>query len=307
MLLVFFLLRQSNVNIMKYFKKVRIFILNLIAGIFFIIMKINFLEGKTIEITAMKDILKNIDFILERYDKEDILLAFDIDLTLTVPDEPAVQIPYLNKYHVLLQKIMSGLNNDQGFLLFSIATKKPPQILIDVKTPSIIKKLQKKGIKIIALSSSITGELGSIKRVEEWRYDALKKFGVVFDLSFPQITDLILTDIVSYRDQHPVFYQGILCTNSQKKIKGKTLMVFLKKINYSPKIIILVDDQKDNLNEMYEAIKQSNSDIEFLGIEYKVGKQFTSANISEQEFIAYWLNIVKSNHELISLQRKTCK
>ncbi|MEI6628554.1 MAG: DUF2608 domain-containing protein, partial [Alphaproteobacteria bacterium] len=245
--------------------------------------------------------------ILESYDKEDILLAFDIDLTLTVPDEPAVQIPYLKKYHVLLQKIILDLNNDQEFLLFSIATKKPPQILIDVKIPSIIKKLQKKGIKIIALSSSITGALGSIKRVEEWRYNALKKVGIVFNLSFPQITDLILTDIVSYRDQHPVFYQGILCTNSQKKIKGKTLMVFLKKIDYSPKIIILVDDQKENLNEMYEAIKQSNSDIEFLGIEYNVGKQFTSANISEQEFIAYWLNIVKSNHELLSPRRKTCQ
>ncbi len=244
------------------------------------------------DIISIEDVVERITTILKNYAPEDILLIFDVDLTLTVPEEPAVQIPFIEKYQEQLEKITSGLSEAQIFLLFSLATKKARQVLIEKKTPFVIRGLQKKKIKIIALSSSITGSLESIKRVEEWRYNVLKKIGICFDKTFPEITDLPITDIFSYRNQHPVYYRGVLCTNSQKKIKGKTLITFLKKINYSPKIIIFVDDQKENLAEVSESIKRYSTNIEFLGIEYKKGKQFTSGYVSEQDFFLYWENIL---------------
>jgi len=244
------------------------------------------------DIISIEDIPKKVTAILKNYAPQDVLLLFDVDLTLTVPEEPAVQIPFIEKYQDQLKLITSGLSEEQIFLLVSLATKKARQVLVEKKAPLVIKELQKKKIKIIALSSSITGSLGSIKRVEEWRYSVLKKLGICFDKTFSQITDLPITGIFSYRNQHPVYYRGVLCTNSPKKIKGKTLITFLKKINYSPKIIIFVDDQKENLAEVSESIKQYSTNIEFLGVEYKKGKQFTSGYVSEQAFFLYWENIL---------------
>jgi Protein of unknown function (DUF2608) len=81
-------------------------------------------------------------------------------------------------------------------------------------TVNLIKQLQNRGIKVIALThfntGSLGGPLGLIPSLPVWRWNKLKEIDIDFSSSFPEQQELIFSQFTSKSGRHPIFYKGIL-------------------------------------------------------------------------------------------------
>lgn len=126
--------------------------------------------------------------------------------------------------------------------------------LIEPMIAGLIKQLQDKGVKVIALTHMHTGPYGVIPNVEEWRYQDLHNFGIDFSRDISD--DMIFDTFPEFRGHYPRFYKGILITHNRSK--GEVLGAFLDKISWKPKKIIFFDDWMDYLKTVQEETKKRN-------------------------------------------------
>jgi len=191
-----------------------------------------------------------------KYVDEDTLVIFDIDNTMAVVSmdiEPWVWY----KTKDLKKK---GLSHEGAFQLvlsiFFLLTKYTTLIPLS-NSPDIVNDLQKKKIPVIALTNrSIPVIERTIKR--------LKKINI--DLTKNSLYDKDLELDLKYVGKYS---KGIIFTGSNDK--GEQLFQFLKKINYTPKKIILLDDKVINVKSVEKAAKKHN--VEYVGIRFSLMDQ----------------------------------
>jgi len=207
-----------------------------------------------IESNKLEDIYKYVD--------QNSLVIFDIDNTLGIVEDGAeAWVDY--RTDDLLKK---GLSYDDAFplviamfcTLIEFAKLKPIG-----NSPDIVKNLQKKEIPVIALTKrSPPFANATIKH--------LKNIGI--DLSKNKLYQKDLLLPVTYLS---LFSHGIIFTGGNTK--GNVLAAFLKKINYTPKKIIFIDDQKKRVVSVEQMCKKHN--IPFIGIRFSlmdnIKKRFT--------------------------------
>ena len=217
------------------------------------------------------DILwKELDFV----DPTNTLIAFDVDHTLIRPS--SLFVAAADQWRDGLQRIISLIKPEdydkQEFLISKILFK-DPTVLVEEKTLFLIRKLQEKNIKVIALTGAGSGAWGCIKDVVQWRLTQLKNFGIDFKCAFPHIeTTLRLrckklgpVSIASEIPQDPaIFREGVIFSGYYDK--GDSLEQFLAAVALTPKRIIFADDFKEYLEGVMTMCKQK--DIDFLGIHY---------------------------------------
>jgi len=138
--------------------------------------------------------------------------------------------------------------------------------LVDKTLPSTIAKLQKKGAKIIALTSFKASDNHAIKHQ---RYNALREHGIDFSKAFPRHKDLTLT-MLQQNGKSPTFSRGIL-SNAGVFSKGDVLRAFFDAIKWQPKRVIFYDDRLDNIESVQRALQPLN--IAFEGFVYTGVKQ----------------------------------
>ncbi len=249
-----------------------------------------------IKTKSIDDISARVLKILETVNPKEVLLAFDVDMTLTQPDHPATYYPAILKYIVdyknILETLPEGKKDFPNMLALNL-----PQRLVDINTPKVVEALRLKNIKMIAFTASLTGKFGNISRFEVVRYQNLKKFGLNFEDSFKDYPDISLTNCkpYPYSKNYPVFYQGILCSNGEngKTSKGDVLLEFLKAVNFSPKVVVIVDDRKKNLEDVEKSLKNTYPNTEFIGIEYQGALEYAPKEISNEEFKKFWQNLAQ--------------
>ena len=105
-------------------------------------------------------------------------------------------------------------------------------------------------------------------------------------------------DFPKYADGFPMLYHGVLCANGEHNGigKGKVLTAFLKQISvnkdgstyYKPKVIVMVDDKKKNLEDTKIALETEYPDIKLIALEYQGSLNYAPEEISENDFIKYW-------------------
>ena len=202
---------------------------------------------------------------------QDDLFVFDIDQVLLEPEDLPLQPrfyenPKLKKIFDDFEAFIKNKNNPEAYekLTFSksmLQCKIQPieQALIDN-----ILAIQKRNIKVIALTAYHTGRFGLIERLEAWRYDLLLNLGLNFSDSF--VPKEIMFDKLQKseyatkyksekgKDLSPtIFYKGIICTLFPK---GIALKAFLEKIKYKPKCIYFFDDRPKNVESVVEEMKK---------------------------------------------------
>ncbi len=139
----------------------------------------------------------------------------------------------------------------------SAATK-----LFSPETINIINDLQNKNIKCIAHTKMDVGT-GSLKeKLEDYRLNILSNLNINFNKSF-EVERLELKDSTAPASK-PIFKKGVLFAD--KSTKGNSLNLLLKKLNFHPKKIIMIDDQIHYLESVAKTAKDLN--IDFIGIEY---------------------------------------
>lgn len=156
------------------------------------------------------------------------------------------------------------------------------EVPVDNGMPDLIKKLQAKKIKVLALTLISTGRYGKIPSVENLRIQQLKQSGYNFAKSWPTVKDTSLDKFgvnnLESASKGVVFSQGVIFTN--KSAKGASLQAFLQYIHSKPRKIIFIDDRKVNI-ESVEAMAKKNG-IEFVGIEYTASKDKKIAPLNQK-------------------------
>ncbi len=174
-----------------------------------------------------------------------------MDDTLTYPTDTIRQTDFWGQHSVegrefyrkLDEYIKRSSNPDEvsGAIISKIFLAEKPQ------TASFIKKLQDRGIKVIALTNWPTRELGSIPSMATWRFDKLVQVGINFSASFePQ--EIVLNNGQTAGGKQPMFYKGILLTDGATK--GSVLGTFLDVVHYKPDQIIFFDDQAKQIESV---------------------------------------------------------
>ena len=198
------------------------------------------------------------------------LVVLDMDDTLISPSEnmfhltwrnpndfDTSDIAFIKQLRTKFAKIATEKNASDYFNKFvSAVFAKTAFSPVESSTVSIVKDMQKRGIKVIALTASNTGEFGAIENMQQWRVDNLKEVGLDFSNSFAG-KEIIFKDLPAQFGFHPVFYKGILC--AARNPKGLVLRDFIDRIDWKPSKVIFFDDS-------YQHCKSVGAEMKKVGI-----------------------------------------
>ncbi|MCE3230733.1 MAG: hypothetical protein K0R52_661 [Alphaproteobacteria bacterium] len=265
------------------------------------------IQAEIISAKSMKEIQAKIEDVLQTQKAEDMLLALDIDMTLTQPDHPAVYYPAIRKYADVYKSILGQLTLEQKDLAVTLTTQMVPQRWVEQETPKIINHIQKEGVKVIALTSSLAGKIkGFQDKMVVLRRNCLQKMGVDFTRTFKKSTKVAtFFDFKRYAGGHPMFYHGILSTNGEGAAsKGDVLVAFLRHVGvlyeskarkpgYFPKVVILADDKRKHLENVEASLKAYDPSIRFIGIEYEGAYTYAPQDISAEDFERFWKEVAE--------------
>ena len=255
------------------------------------------------EISKIIDVLEIFKEKANLFDNRSILCIFDMDNTITYTKAPAVYWPNVKKYKDVYDEIIEKYKDiDDGLAYINILTSHDVCIFDD----DIYKVINGIKCKKITLTASITGPFKGIGKIEHFRYNILKKLNICFENEF-NLKHEVFDNFEKYLNSYPTFYNGILSSNSEKGTtnKGEVLCKFLEKVNFNPKCIIFVDDNKRNHENVEKELKKTFVDLELVNILYTGTYNFVPEDISQKEFKEFWekqmecaKNIKKERKEL---------
>ena len=256
-----------------------------------IVMTFSFLNlSAQAEITSAKT-MKEVVSVLKSYKPEELFVTVDIDMTLIQPDHPAVYYSALRKYIDTYKEIMGKLLPEQKDLISTLLTQTFPQRLVEKETPNLLKKLQENGVKVIALTSSLAGQVDGFREdMVVRRQEQLEKMGFDFSQSFSSLLeDKTFQNFKEYAGTTPRFYKGVLSTNGEGDAsKGDVLIAFLEAINSHPKVVVLIDDKKKHLEVMEKKLHAYDPSLKFIGIEYEGAYSYAPEKVSKESFQQFW-------------------
>jgi hypothetical protein len=105
----------------------------------------------------------------------------------------------------------------------------------------------------------------------------------------------LLKDFGPYCGHYPTFYKGILCSNGENgtTTKGTVLLKFLEKVKAEPKIIVVIDDKKKNLQDIREYFAKQNPEVRLVLMEYRGAFDCIKEDISAEQFEDFWNELAK--------------
>lgn len=264
-------------------------ILTFISGFFFV----GCLHLRTEEIHTIKSI-EEVDF---SDIQQNTLVIFDVDETLIQPSDIYVLNENTSVAKVFREKMIFAnpqVKNWDALMSIIILSAKRP--LIESTVLSKIELLRKHHVPVIAFTGMNSGSLGSIKKLEEWRYNQLKTLG--FEGDFKDKT-IHFTEF----NRHPVFYRGVLVSDLEEK--GPVLGEFLDKMHLSPLKIIMFDDDAELLGSVQAECQKRH--IAFQGYLYQGAKskswdeklvQFQAEYLIKNRI---WLNDTEVKEKIINI------
>ncbi len=211
------------------------------------------------------------------------LVIFDVDDTLTRPTDTALQflwqpnafskedtnfiVPLTMKLKEHLAKMGPEAAEIAAKKIWSNHLLKSSFIPVEPVIVGMVKQLQERGVKVIALTACRPGERGYIKALEKWRFEELKKVAIDFSASFP-CDSMIFENLSNEEGYVPMFYRGILmATAAPDNSKGRVLATFLDRVGWTPKKVIFFDDGKHNVESVVNAMHDRG--IQCIGYWYR--------------------------------------
>ena len=150
-------------NVKEIFKALIVFI-----GIFIAVNAfLKFKNGINQTFKRMKDVSAYLQKKISKYNKEEVLIAVDIDLTILQPDHPALYVPNIRKYLKSYRQIEKQYPNMDPTLPFAYSLLLP-QHLVDEGIYALLEQFRE--IKKIAFTATFTGPFLYIQRLEQLRY-----------------------------------------------------------------------------------------------------------------------------------------
>ena len=140
--------------------------------------------------------------------------------------------------------------------------------------PKIIKDIQDKGIKVIALTGGYGGPISFVESMEDLRLKTLKEFDIDLSNAF-LLKEMKFDSLVKDPGKPvPVYKNGVILTS--KYPKAYVLENFLHQLNFKPKKIIFVDNDIKHIKDLKEFSAKIGAN--YIGIHYtKMDKNIPQA------------------------------
>ena len=199
---------------------------------------------------------------IEPFVDKDTVLVFDIDNTLIVPKSPdgiGSDPWFYCLYDVVGKKPLEDKKLDSKLMQFwnqvqSKITVRAPEAFV----PEWIKKQQEKGIRTMALTAR-TSDILSVTRHQ------LASIGIKLENNtFYKGVIRISKKLLGSADEAK-FDHGILSVGESNS-KGMVFTQFLKKLKWTPKKIVYVDDREKHVKTMEAELSKLN--IPYYGFRY---------------------------------------
>jgi len=213
---------------------------------------------------------------------QDSLIFFDVDSTLTTPSDPYLRRHAIRRHKAIYDKLVDPLTPNQKRIFNHLLVIDSPSQLVEKNWPIIIKELQERRIKTLALTAAKTGPISSVlASFPDWRYNELSRLGIHFSSVFPGA--VLFKDLEDFGGDFPGIEKGIVYCGHQSS-KGDLLLHILAAIQFTPALIIFVDDKRENLESLSNAIQQSFPLLPFIGIHYTGMEKLESPLTEEHIF-----------------------
>lgn len=185
----------------------------------------------------------------------------DIDDTIITPESKTFR--FKSKYKNLIDEIKKNRKDIPNFdNIIGNWRLNRKAMLVSPVWPSVISDLKAKNIPIFALTQLDTGKVGPIEKMEEWRYQELKKLGIEFTYTFNRKENYTII----HSDQgasHAVFHKGFFLTGIHTKAALVKKIFAVQK----PDHLYFIDDRKDHVIAIEEVAKEFG--VPYTGIIYK--------------------------------------
>lgn len=185
---------------------------------------------------------------------QNALVAFDVDKTLIIPKDTLAIDSHYSTAEKMIKRICGDLciEQDQTAIQSMIYLYSQKRV-IDLQSREVIKWLNQKRIKTIALTALSRGPYGIINDVLQWRIDELRQFGYNFEIGFSP------DQCFQFKDTAPsnallAFKRGVLFSSNMPK--GHVLKSLLNRLNWQPSEIVFVDDQLKHLQSVAETAQK---------------------------------------------------
>ena len=219
--------------------------------------------------TANAKVIKTIDTSVIRQEvlklTKDDLVTFDVKGVIFSPKDQILAREFIPKYKQFLKQIELTKGIEEAKRLEKIVLLNYEPKLVDENIPEIIKAIQRKGIKVIALTGGHTGAISSVESREDLRVKTLKNFGIDFTSSF-LVTEVSFDALIKkgFKAPLPLFKNGVLFASRYPK--GVVLKSFLEKVKFKPKRIIHIDNSIKKIDDVERFADEAG--IDYLGIHY---------------------------------------
>ena len=245
--LVRFIVQMSN-----FIKKTYIIFNMIIYSFYYSEAESKFLEAK--DATEMQ-------LILSEEDLENAIVVFDIDVVLMILDTYSFsRCSYKSGLgHRLNDNIIKACGGSADSKDYKNLISKILQetVLVNSKIPDIIKRLQNKGLRVIAHTSREIGQYGEIARQEDLIIQQLKNLGIDFSGAFEDKYIIVDNVKVKKGTAYPLFKNGILFSGVGYE-KGEAQKAFYEKMKIVPKHVIFIDDHDKNLHSVEKNLESIN-------------------------------------------------
>lgn len=204
---------------------------------------------------------------------QNALVLFDVDYTLTIPDDAILRpcgqklVKQFSSEIIENPSIVPPGKYSLGYLYCQVPLKAKCS-LVDGNSPALIKQLQNRGVRTMALTAAPGGKLGLIESMALWRINELKEFGFDFTSAFPT-TPVIEFPKRRDKEYPPLFHSGVLF--SSKHSKGDVLKQFLDAIHWYPTKVVFIDDRVEYLQSAETVLKELG--IPFTGFHYTAAEK----------------------------------
>lgn len=229
---------------------------------------------------------------LKRADEE-TLVIFDINDVLFESKE----LLFKEQNSDLLKELLNE-GSKVPPILFSVVVQ-GPVVYVDKNFVRIIRNLQNKNVKVIALTNGLVGSCGYVKSMEGLLIQQLHNLNYHLEKSWPNLKNAQIY-ITRSRDRKILFEEGIVFANKSisKTSKGESLLAFFKYSGFYPKKVIFIDDKLKNLKSVSNVLEKEG--IEFVGFEYTKARNRKYLPIITKEHAKLQLSILKKKHKLLS-------
>lgn len=216
--------------------------------------------------------IKSVEALEKHFEIQDFtdsdMVVFDVDMVLTMPQEPAFQGPSLRKHYKDLALFLKKLSPEEQDLLLMHMVMGSPQTLTHKKMLSLVSNLQQKKIIVLALTALLTGRTKDLPEPLQWRTDSLLSLG--FDFQTKKEDIVTYTNFLPYLNGYPKRSGKLLLSNGDRGnvTKGMLLVRHLNEQDMTPLRLVMVDDRRRNLEEVSSELQKYFPSVEFIGVHY---------------------------------------